>query len=151
MNLAELLPRLTAEAARDDIVQLVVGAVVRENDTVLLLRRPADDFMGGIYELPSGKVDPGEDLHSALVREVQEETGLNVAAITGYLGHFDYLSSSGKTSRQFTFTVKVTATGPLTLTEHDEHRWHPVAEEPPVTDAVRQILAARPVPTADRA
>src|SRR6266496_3600839 len=140
MDIAALLPRLTAEAAADDIVQLVVGAVVRDGDKVLLLRRPPEDFMGGIYELPSGKVDPGEDLHTALLREVKEETGLDVAGVTDYLGHFDYRSGSGKPSRQFTFAVEVTATTPVTLTEHDQHRWHPLAEEPPVTDAVKKIL-----------
>lgn len=145
MNLVELLPRLTAEAERDGIVQLVVGAVVRDGDAVLLLRRPADDFMGGIYELPSGKVDPGEDLRTALVREVQEETGLTVANVTGYLGHFDYLSGSGKTSRQFTFTVEVTTTAPVVLTEHDQHRWHALTEDPRVTDAVKKILDGRAV------
>ena len=142
MDIAALLPRLTAEAAADDIVQLVVGAVVRDGDKVLLLRRPPEDFMGGIYELPSGKVDPGEDLHTALLREVKEETGLDVAGVTGYLGHFDYRSGSGKPSRQFTFAVEVTATTPVTLTEHDQHRWHPLAEEPPVTDAVKKILTS---------
>jgi 8-oxo-dGTP diphosphatase len=142
MDLADLLPRLTAEAAHDDIVQLVVGAVVRDEDKVLLLRRPADDFMGGIYELPSGKVDPGEDLHTALIREVKEETGLDIADVTAYLGHFDYCSASGKPSRQFTFAVEVTTAAPVELTEHDQHRWHPLAEEPPVTDAVKKILTA---------
>ena len=134
------LPRMTAQAERDDIVQLVVGAVVRDGGNVLLLRRPADDFMGGIYELPSGKVDTGEDPRTALVREVKEETGLDIADVTGYLGSFDYLSGSGKASRQFTFTVEVATTAPVVLTEHDEHRWHPLTEDAPVTDAVKKIL-----------
>lgn len=143
MDTTELSSRLADEAERDDIVQLVVGAVVRDGQGVLLLHRPADDFMGGIYELPSGKVDPGEDLYTALVREVKEETGLDVADVTDvtdYLGHFDYLSGSGKASRQFTFAVEVVTTVPIVLTEHDEHRWHPLTEEAPVTDAVKKIL-----------
>ncbi|MDQ1304695.1 MAG: 8-oxo-dGTP diphosphatase [Actinomycetota bacterium] len=136
-----LLEDLASAAQRDGIAQLVVGAVVVHDDRVLLLRRPADDFMGGIYELPSGKVDPGESLDAALAREVTEETGLTVEHLDTYLGAFDYTFGSGRPSRQFTFAVTVAAPKPVILTEHNDHRWHPLDEEPPVTDAVQQILA----------
>src|SRR5262249_55437064 len=116
-----LIEQLTADAQADGVQQIVVGAIVAEADTVLLLRRPADDFMGGIYELPSGKVEPGEILDQALIREVKEETGLDVESITDYLGSFDYTSGSGKKTRQFNFTATVTATQPVVLQEHDEY------------------------------
>jgi 8-oxo-dGTP diphosphatase len=141
MTQPSLIEQLTAEAHADGIQQLVVGAVVAEVDTVLLLHRPADDFMGGIYELPSGKVEPGEVLDQALIREVKEETGLDIESITTYLGSFDYTSGSGKKTRQFNFTVAVTTTQPVVLQEHDEYQWAPVSEEPPVTDAVKEVLA----------
>ncbi|MEV4233912.1 NUDIX domain-containing protein [Nocardia sp. NPDC050408] len=69
-----LLEKLTREADRDEVQQLAVGAVVQHSGKVLLLQRPADDFMGGIWELPSGKVDSGESIDQALIREVKEET-----------------------------------------------------------------------------
>jgi 8-oxo-dGTP diphosphatase len=138
---SSLVEKLTAEAQADGVQQLVVGAVVAEGGAVLLLRRPTDDFMGGIYELPSGKVEPGEQLDQALIREVKEETGLDVEAITNYLGSFDYTSGSGKKTRQFNFTVTVTTTQPVVLQEHDEYQWSPVSEEAPVTDSVKQVLA----------
>lgn len=133
--------RLVKEAADDGIQQLVVGAVVRHGDEILLLRRPEDDFMGGIFELPSGKVETEEELDTALIREVAEETGLNVSQIEDHLGHFDYLSGSGKKSRQFNFAVEVAAPDPVVLQEHDAFLWSPLTEEPPVTDAMKKILA----------
>jgi 8-oxo-dGTP diphosphatase len=136
-----LLDQLVEEADKDGVVQLVVGAVVEDEGKVLLLKRPTDDFMGGIFELPSGKVEPGEDLKTALVREVEEETGLIVAVATAYLGSFDYLSGSGKKSRQFNFVVAVEATEPVVLQEHDEYRWVPIEEDLPVTDAVKAVLS----------
>ncbi|WP_281182382.1 NUDIX hydrolase [Nocardia miyunensis] len=137
-----LIERLTAEANSDGIQQLVVGAVVQHTDRVLLLQRPEDDFMGGIWELPSGKVELGESLDEALVREVREETGLEVAAVRNYLGSFDYRSGSGKTARQFNFAVNVASDDPVQLQEHDAYAWTALTEDPPVTDAVRQVLAA---------
>ncbi|MBF6332495.1 NUDIX domain-containing protein [Nocardia transvalensis] len=138
---ASLLGQLTADAARDGVQQLVVGAVVQFNGKVLLLRRSADDFMGGIWELPSGKVEPGEALDQALVREVKEETGLHVTQIAHHVGDFDYRSGSGKKSRQFNFAVDVVSAEPIVLQEHDAYTWTALTEEPPVTDEVKQVLA----------
>lgn len=135
-----VLRELMNQAANDGVQQLVVGAIVQADDKVLLLKRPADDFMGGIYELPSGKVEAAETLDAALIREVDEETGLTVTDIADYLGSFDYASGSGKKSRQFNFTVTVAAAEPVTLTEHDEYLWTSLDAEPPVTDAVKQIF-----------
>lgn len=141
MELAALLENLNAEAERDGVQQLVVGAVVQHDGKVLLLQRPEDDFMGGIFELPSGKVEAGEALDTALIREVEEESGLDVAAIRDYLGSFDYTSGSGKKSRQFNFAVDVTAPEPIELQEHDAYAWTALTEEPPVTDAVKDVLS----------
>jgi len=91
-----LFTQLTDEARQKGVQKLIVGAVISNGSDVLLLKRPQDDFMGGIYELPSGNVELGETLDTALYREVKEETGLDVSAVTGYLGSFDYTSASGK-------------------------------------------------------
>lgn len=139
---AALLEQLTTTATAEGVQQFVVGAVVEHEGNVLLLKRPTDDFMGGIYELPSGKVEADEALDEALVREVQEESGLAVTAIREYLGSFDYTSGSGKKSRQFNFTVTVEAAEPVTLTEHDAYQWADLKDEPPVTEAVKGVLRA---------
>ncbi|EHR59198.1 NUDIX hydrolase [Saccharomonospora cyanea] len=137
---ASVLDELTAQAENDGVRQLVVGAVVQMDGKVLLLKRPADDFMGGIYELPSGKVEGEETLDAALVREVGEETGLTVTGIVAYLGSFDYTSGGGKKSRQFNFAAHVKKSEPVRLTEHDSHLWASLDEQPPVTDAVKEIV-----------
>lgn len=137
---AELFADLAQTAVAAGVGQLVVGAVVRHDNRVLLLKRPETDFMGGIWELPSGKAEPGEPLDQALTREVLEETGLTVTDIREYLQSFDYVSGSGKKSRQFNFTVDVAAPELVKLTEHDTYAWSPVTEEMPVTDAVRAVL-----------
>jgi 8-oxo-dGTP diphosphatase len=101
--------QLVHEAEADGIQQIVVGAVIQHDGRVLILRRSEDDFMGGIWELPSGKVDPGETLDQSLAREVLEETGLTLTAFNRYLGSFDYRSSGGKQSRQYNFSPRCSA------------------------------------------
>ncbi|MFF2040585.1 NUDIX domain-containing protein [Kitasatospora sp. NPDC058170] len=134
-------PGLLFDAQEAGVTRFVVAAVITDGDRVLLLRRPADDFMPGLWELPSGKVEPGEDFERALLRETEEETGLTVNQINGYLGQFDYTSKSGTLTRQLTFEVAVEKTAPITLTEHDDHTWADRSELPAVSDAVRELIA----------
>jgi 8-oxo-dGTP diphosphatase len=57
---------------------LTVDGVVVEDGAVLLIRRRNQPFAGQ-YALPGGFVDVGETVEAAVVREVQEETGLATA------------------------------------------------------------------------
>ncbi len=49
-----------------------------KHDRVVLIRQYRYSINGYIYELPAGLVDPGEDYHTAAVREMREETGLTL-------------------------------------------------------------------------
>ncbi|WP_407547789.1 NUDIX hydrolase [Streptomyces sp. Pv4-95] len=140
---ADLLDELIAAADQDSITKHVVGAAIQDHDgRVLLLHRAAGDFMGGLWELPSGGVDPGEDLLVALHREVKEETGLQLVTVDSYLGHFDYTSGSGKRARQFTFaaTADVDMTVQLSPDEHDAYLWADETEQDQVSEAVKAVL-----------
>jgi len=60
----------------------VVGAFVfNELGEVLLLQRHLDDLGGGQWSTPGGRVDPGEDADTAIVRELYEETSIRSVAI----------------------------------------------------------------------
>ena len=48
---------------------------------------------------------------------------------------------SGTKSRQFNFAVDVAAPEPVELHEHDAYAWSSLTDKPPVTDAVKDILA----------
>jgi 8-oxo-dGTP diphosphatase len=57
----------------------VVAAVIRDGaERVLITQRPHDRHMGGLWEFPGGKVEPGEAPAEALARELREELGLEI-------------------------------------------------------------------------
>ncbi len=135
---------LEDKVKKDGIAKRVsAGVIMNEKNEILLLKRRDDDFMGGIYELPSGNVDLGESIQEGLVREIKEETDLNVDEIGMYINTFDYLSGSGKKSRQFNFEVKVDSKKNIFLTEHDEYKWKSIEEVNKsvlVTDEVKYAI-----------
>lgn len=54
----------------------VVAGVIRRDGRFLITQRLPDDTLGGYWEFPGGKVEPGEDLPDALRRELAEEIGV---------------------------------------------------------------------------
>ncbi|HPU96856.1 MAG TPA: A/G-specific adenine glycosylase [Candidatus Hydrogenedentes bacterium] len=56
----------------------VAVAVIEEDGKYLVGRRPQSGLLGGLWEFPGGKVQPGESLEDALVRECREELGIEV-------------------------------------------------------------------------
>ena len=68
-------------------IHVAVG-VIRRSGRVLIARRPEHVHQGGLLEFPGGKVEPGESVRDALVREIQEETGLRIlpSSLTPLIG-----------------------------------------------------------------
>jgi len=57
-------------------IDVVAGVIRRDDGQLLITQRLADDTLGGYWEFPGGKVDPGEELKAALHRELREEIGV---------------------------------------------------------------------------
>lgn len=57
-------------------MKLVVAALIRRGDELLICQRAANKPMPLKWEFPGGKVEPGEDLRVALARELDEELGI---------------------------------------------------------------------------
>jgi mutator protein MutT len=65
-------------------MRVVVGVAILHDGRVLAARRTTPPALAGRWELPGGKVEPGEDPSAALVREIAEELGCEVR-VTGRL------------------------------------------------------------------
>jgi len=99
------------------------AVVVDEGDRVLVSHRRDLD----LWNLPGGQVEVGELPNVAVVREVKEETGLDVEMVrlTGVYGRTD-----GRADIVFTFLCRLVG-GALTGTdEADRHEWFAVGDLP---------------------
>lgn len=56
----------------------VTAALIEEGGRILLARRKPGKHMGGRWELPGGKIEPGESPEQSLARELAEELGIEV-------------------------------------------------------------------------
>lgn len=108
------------------LIQVVGGAVVDRlaNPAVLLVaRRSAPEHLAGLWEFPGGKVEPGEEPETALVRELAEELGIGVRL--GLELHAETPAGwplNDRASMRVWF-AEVTHGEPLPLEDHDELRW----------------------------
>jgi 8-oxo-dGTP diphosphatase len=59
-------------------IQVVAAALIDPAGRVLMQQRKPGGPIGGLWEFPGGKVEPGETLQSALAREIAEELGVAV-------------------------------------------------------------------------
>ncbi len=85
---------------------VVVTGIVKFKDKFLILKR--DDQMEmhpEKWSFPGGKVEAGEDLFSALKREIKEETDLDIYEEKKFISDFNFARPSGKSTIGFCFLV----------------------------------------------
>lgn len=73
-------------------IKVVCGIIWKENK-VFIARRKAGKSLAGFWEFPGGKLEEGEEPEPALVRELEEELGMEVR-ITGFFGNRTHLYES---------------------------------------------------------
>jgi A/G-specific adenine glycosylase len=56
----------------------VAAAVIREKEKILITQRPEKGLLGGLWEFPGGKKEPGESLEECLRREIREELNIDI-------------------------------------------------------------------------
>jgi len=61
------------------IVIVAACALLNESGDVLIAKRPAGRPLAGLWEFPGGKVEQGEEPEEALIRELKEELGIEIA------------------------------------------------------------------------
>ena len=77
----------TAARTPVKLLDVAVGVVIRPDGSLLLGQRPDGKPYAGWWELPGGKLEPGETVLEALARELKEEVDIDVTASTPWVTH----------------------------------------------------------------
>lgn len=101
----------------------MVGGALMRDGRVLASRRTEPPRLAGLWEFPGGKVEPGEDDTTALVRELREELQVEVT-VGARLGE-DLPIGATAVLRVYLCDL---VSGEPALVDHDEHRWLGVGE-----------------------
>lgn len=121
--------------------QIGVAVIWNEQGQILIDRRPQQGLLGGLWEFPGGKIEPGETVEACIAREIQEEIGIEIAV-------GDRLITIDHTYTHFRVTLNVYhcryVSGEPQPIECDEVRWVEVAEldQFPFPKANVQIIEA---------
>jgi 8-oxo-dGTP pyrophosphatase MutT (NUDIX family) len=137
--MAVLQAETVTEMVAADVV--VARAFIERDGDVLLIRRAAWDTLPGEWELPGGKVDPGEAPLSAVIRELAEETGLLAVAAPELAFTQRLRSPSGRRVHERVY--RVPALGAVELSEeHDRHVWFEGRDLGGLTESAGAALCA---------
>lgn len=114
--------------------QVIVSVGLIEKDSKFLLMRrvsPNEPLWDKRWELPGGKIEPGETPEKALYREIFEEAGLYIrsAALLGVYTNFWYLEEKTQQTFVLVYHCKV-SNETITLDDqaHDAYSWESIEE-----------------------
>lgn len=119
----ELRPVLPARPAVPHYI--VTAGVIQREGRLLIARRPASGLLGGLWEFPGGKLQPGEDLPACLQREIQEELGVEIK-VGSLLGVYRHAYTHFKVTLH-AFECRLVSGEPQAL-QSSELRWVKPAE-----------------------
>jgi len=109
-----------------------VGAILKKDNKVLLVRRSPNIYGGGLYSFPGGHVDGDEAVRHALARELNEELGITINPGEAEFVHVSHRKADGREYVHFLFVVHAWQ-GDIFNKEpdrHDEVAWFAMDQLP---------------------
>ncbi|OVE82058.1 hypothetical protein BVY03_02060 [bacterium K02(2017)] len=110
---------------QSDYKVIVCAAIQNEKNEILLTRRKEEKKLGGFWEFPGGKLEHGEELEEALLREIKEELSVSVN-IKQLLHVKAHVYDHGAVLILFYLCDAVV--GEIKLIDHDQLAWCKVSE-----------------------
>ena len=123
--------------------RIVVGAALLEAGRLLAARRSAPADLAGRWELPGGKVEPGEKPEAALARELREELGVDAEVMERVPGVWPLRTPF--VLHVWTARLRPGSPAPHPLQDHDDLRWLDAGELWDVDWLDQDVAAVREV------
>jgi len=121
----EILGELCAHVVQKPVIQVVGGVIINSKHQILACKRAPEQIMAGYWEFPGGKVDSGETQLGALIRELDEELGINIEMATPI---DTIIHDYGSMIVHITFFSGSFTGQELNPSVHDECRWVSASE-----------------------
>ncbi len=105
------------------LVMINVAAAVIENreGRILIARRKPDIRLGGYWEFPGGRIEPGESASGCIARELREEMDMHIET-GGILCETEYDYGQGRVVHLIAVKA-ILLGGRIRLHDHDDIRW----------------------------
>jgi 8-oxo-dGTP diphosphatase len=134
---------MTVEPSTARIIVAVAAVIWDENARFLLIRRSKPPRQGQ-WSLPGGKVEFGEPLREAVLREIREETGLEIELL-GLIDAVDAIRPPGVPDGHYVlidYGARVVSGVAEAASDAAEIRWVPYADLPDVSlwDETRRVI-----------
>ena len=103
----------------------VTAAIIRQNGNILICQRPAEKNCGLLWEFPGGKLEAGETVQQAAIRELKEELNWNILPLD-----IIYQLKKGNIILSFVRVIPADDTLPVPC-ENQQLKWVELSEEFP--------------------
>jgi len=104
------------------IVVAVKGIIINDSRVLIVKRANDDEIGGGTWECVGGKIEFGEDLETALIREIKEEVGLTVT-VEKILYATTFKTDPTRQVVILTYLCRSKNTNVVLSKEHSEYQW----------------------------
>ena len=103
----------------------VAACFLTVDESVLFMKRQPHKSDGSLWGIPGGRCEKGETAHQAIVREIKEETGIELTKSLRYIGKvYIRLPDIDFIYHMFAYKLKeIPAEIPIDPAEHTEYRW----------------------------
>jgi 8-oxo-dGTP diphosphatase len=113
-----------SERDTDQVIRVVAAVIVRDG-TLLVGRRRLGLSHAGDWELPGGKIEPGESPERALVREIREELGVGVV-VGDLVTRAMTPVADNRAIDLWCYAAELEGKVPTVSTDHDRLLWQPI-------------------------
>jgi 8-oxo-dGTP diphosphatase len=103
------------------MIEVAKSIIQKENKCLLLKRSSSSKFFPELWDFPGGKINPGEEVKEAVIRETEEETSLIIVP-SKKVGDYHYTEHD--TPIHFQIFSIISFNGEVKLSEdHSDFKW----------------------------